>query len=208
MDKKKLLELGLTEEQATKVLEGLKAGYVDKAKFEQKETEAKNLSEQLTERDNQIKELKKFEGDNDALKTKLKELEDTNKAKADEYDKTLLIERKKSAIRLALLEDEAGKPHDVSMVAGMFNLDTINLNEDGTIASGYKEQNETLRKDKGFLFNTVQQGGEDKGTKRIGSTPADGQKKPPATDTPESFGARLAQNKLQMLGIKPKENNE
>ena len=203
MDKKKLLEMGLTEEQATNVLKSLKENYVEKTKFEEKVLEVTNLNEQVTQRDEQINSLKKFEGDNEELKSKLKEMETTNKTKADEYTKTLQLERKKSAVRFALLEDENGKPFDVGMVAGMFNLDTINLNEDGSIANGFKEQNETLRKDKAFLFNTNQtQGG--KGTKRIGDTPPDGQGKPPITDTPESYGARLAQNKLAMMGIKPK----
>lgn len=202
MDKQKLQEMGLTEEQIKKVLDTLKKGYVDKVTFEQKETELTNLSEQLKERDKQIESLKKFEGDNDALQTKIKEMETTNKTKADEYAKTLLQERKKSAVRFALLEDEGGKPYDVAMVAGMFNLDTINLNEDGSIANGFKEQNETLRKDKSFLFNKVQE--QNPGTKRMGTTPPDGQKNPPAADTPESFGARLAQTRLQQMGIKPK----
>lgn len=204
MNKQKLLEMGLTEEQAKQVLDALKKGYVDKTTFEQKETELTNLSAQLTERDKQIESLKKFEGDNSELQAKIKEMESTNKSKADEYTKTLLQERKKSAVRFALLEDEGGKPYDVAMVAGMFNLDNINLNEDGSIANGFKEQNETLRKDKSFLFNSVQQNTDKPGTKRVGNTPPDGQKNPPAADTAESFGARLAQNKLQMMGIKPK----
>lgn len=208
MDKKKLVEMGLTEEQATKISDMLKSGYVEKSKLDEKTTEAKNLKEQLDERDKQITELKKFEGDNGALKEKIKEMETANKTKADEYSKSLLTERKKSAIRFALLEDEAGKPHDVSMVAGMFNLDNINLNEDGSIASGFKEQNETLRKDKAFLFNVAQEAGKQgAGTKRVGNPPADGQQKPPVTDTPEAYGARLAKNRLQMYGIKVKENN-
>ena len=203
MDKKKLLEMGLTEEQATSVLKSLKENYVEKAKFDEKALEITNLNEQVKQRDEQINSLKKFEGDNEELKTKLKEMETTNKTKADEYTKTLQLERKKSAVRFALLDDEAGKPFDVGMVAGMFNLDNINLNEDGSIANGFKEQNETLRKDKAFLFNT-NQGKDGKGTKRVGDTPPDGQNKPPVTDTPESYGARLAQQKLSMMGIKPK----
>lgn len=203
MDKQKLQEMGLTEEQVKQVLDALKKGYVTKATLEQKENEIKNLSDQVKERDTQIESLKKFEGDNTELQAKIKEMETSNKTKADEYSKTLLQERKKSAVRFALLEDEGGKPFDVGMVAGMFNLDTINLNEDGSIANGFKEQNETLRKDKAFLFNTTQQG-QQNGTKRVGNTPADGQKNPPPADTPENFGAKLAQNKLQMMGIKPK----
>lgn len=196
--------MGLTEEQATKVLQGIKDGYVDKASLEQKQTEVKNLSEQLKERDKQIQSLKKFEGDNEQLKAKLEEMETTNKDKADEYSKNLLLERKKSAVRFALLEDQDGKPHDVSMVAGMFDLDTVNLNEDGSIANGFKEQNENLRKDKPFLFTTPQQSG----TRRVGDVPPDGQKQPPQADTPEAFGARLAQNKLQMMGIKVNSDNK
>ena len=204
MDKQKLQEMGLTEEQIKNVLDALKKGYVDKATLEQKTAEIKNLTEQVKERDTQIESLKKFEGDNSELQAKIKEMETTNKTKADEYTQTLLQERKKSAVRFALLEDEGGKPFDVAMVAGMFNLDNINLNEDGSIANGFKEQNETLRKDKAFLFNTVQGGQTNPGTKRVGNTPADGQKNPPPADTPENFGAKLAQNKLQMMGIKPK----
>lgn len=203
MDKQKLQEMGLTEEQIKNVLDALKKGYVDKATLEQKTAEIKNLTEQVKERDTQIESLKKFEGDNSELQAKIKEMETTNKTKADEYTQTLLQERKKSAVRFALLEDEGGKPFDVAMVAGMFNLDNINLNEDGSIANGFKEQNESLRKDKAFLFNTVQ-GQQHQGTKRVGNTPADGQKNPPPADTPENFGAKLAQNKLQMMGIKPK----
>ena len=202
MDKKKLLEMGLTEEQATKVLNSLKEGYVDKATFDQKKTEADNLSTQLKDRDKQIESLKKFEGDNEALKTKIQEMEETNKTKASEFDNTLLLEKKKNAVRLALLEDEGGKPYDVAMVAGMFNLDTVNLNEDGTIANGFKEQNENIRKEKAFLFTSPQS--TNPGTKRVGEKPADGDKNPPPTDTPEAFGSRLAQNKLAMMGIKPK----
>lgn len=203
MDKQKLLEMGLTEEQAKQILDSLKKGYVDKVTFEQKTKELETLNEQVKQRDEQIESLKKFEGDNTQLQTKIKEMESTNKAKADEYTKTLLQERKKSAVRFALLEDEGGKPYDVSMVAGMFNLDTINLNEDGSIANGFKEQNEALRKDKAFLFAAQQTQG-NAGTRRFGNTPPDGQDKPPATDTPESFGARLAQTRLQQMGIKVK----
>lgn len=202
MDKKKLLEKGLTEEQAKEVLELIKSNYVDKTLLDQKTNELDTLKKQITERDNQIKSLKKFEGDNEALQKKLTEMEETNKAKADEYNSTLLLERKKNAVKFALLEDEAGKPYDATMVAGMFNLDTINLNEDGTIANGFKEQNETLRKNKAFLFSESS----DKGTKRVGTTPPDGVNKPPVTDTPESFGARLAQTQLQMMGINSNEN--
>lgn len=210
MDKQKLLEMGLTEEQTKHILDSLKKGYVDKVTFEQKTKEIETLNEQVKQRDQQIESLKKFEGDNTQLQAKIKEMETTNKAKTDEYTKTLIQERKKSAVRFALLEDEGGKPYDVSMVAGMFNLDNINLNEDGSIANGFKEQNEALRKDKSFLFNnTATQPGVNAGTRRVGNTPPDGQNNPPKTDTPEAYGARLAQNKLQMMGIKTNlENNK
>lgn len=203
MDKKTLLEMGLNEEQATKILQTVKEEYVSKTSSDQKDVELTNLKEQLKQRDDQIKSLEKFEGDNEQLKAKLDEMKTANENKTEEYNKTLLLERKKSAIRFALLEDEGGKPFDVSMVAGMFNLDNINLNEDGSIANGFKEQNETLRKDKAFLFNTAQNG-----TKRVGITPPDGKEGNPPVDTPEAFGSRLAQNKLQMMGIKPNTDNK
>jgi hypothetical protein len=213
MTKEQLLAAGFTEEQATNILklykEAIDGNYVPKHRFDEVNAELKTTKEQVKERDTQIKELKKFEGDSKALQDKIAELEAANADKDKEYQSNLALERKKNAIRLALLEDENGKPYDAEMVMGLFNLEQVLIDEaTGKITSGYKEQNEALRKEKAFLFSPkedINKGGDGKpaGWKPQGQTPPDGNGGQGGTDPSISYGKSLAQIKLGMMGIKP-----
>ena len=212
MTREQLLALGFTEEQVTNILkvhkETIDGSYVPKHRFDEVNGELTQSKEQVKERDTQIKELKKFEGDSKALQDKITELETANSDKDKEYQSNLALERKKNAIRLSLLEDENGKPHDAEMVMGLFNLEQVLIDEaTGKITSGYKEQNEALRKEKAFLFGEKQPagGGDDKkpGISIKGQTPPDGSGGQGGTDPSVSYGKSLAQIKLGMMGIKP-----
>ena len=83
MKKEQLLKEGFTEEQATKILDmyldAIKNKYVPNHRFNELNEELKSAKEQLSDRDTQIKALKKFEGDATALQEKIKELEKTNR---------------------------------------------------------------------------------------------------------------------------------
>lgn len=219
MKKEQLLALGFTEEQVTNILklykEAIDGNYVAKHRFDEVNEELKTAKEQVTERDNQIAELKKFEGNSKALQEKITALENENAAKDKEYKANLALERKKNAIKLALLEDENGKPHDVDMVMGLFNLEQVVIDEEtGKITAGYKEQNEALRKEKAFLFGEKQPAGgsEDKnknpGWKPQGQTPPDGNGGQGGIDPSISYGKHLAQLRLSMMGIQPAEAEE
>ena len=63
-----LMAEGLSQEQATKVLNAHKAAvsgaYVPKSRFDEVNTQLSNANAQVSERDAQIAGLKKFEGDN------------------------------------------------------------------------------------------------------------------------------------------------
>ncbi len=213
MTKEQLLAAGFTEEQATNILklhkEAIDGNYVPKHRFDEVNAELKTTKEQVIERDKQITELKKFEGDSKALQEKITALENENAAKDKEYKANLALERKKNAIRLALLEDENGKPHDVDMVMGLFNLEQVIIDEaTGKIISGFKEQNDAIRKEKAFLFSSKEdtdKGGDGKpvGWKPTGTPPADGDKGSKGGDPSVSYGKSLAQIKLGMMGIKP-----
>jgi hypothetical protein len=93
------------------------------------------------------------------------------------------------------------------MVSGLYDLSKIVLDEGGKISSGFKEQDETIRKDKAFLFK-VDDAGKQKpgdqpgGFKPFGATPPDGSKGG-QTDTATAYGAGLAAMKLGMLGKTP-----
>ena len=213
MTKEQLLAAGFTEEQATNILklhkEAIDGNYVAKHRFDEVNGELKTSKEQVTERDKQITDLKKFEGDTKALQEEITTLESDNATKDKEYKANLALERKKNAIKLALLEDENGKPHDADMVMGLFNLEQVVIDEStGKISSGYKEQNDSIRKEKTFLFSAKEdggKGGEGKpaGWKPAGTPPADGDKGGAGSDPSISYGKSLAQIKLGMMGIKP-----
>lgn len=215
MTKEQLIAQGLTEEQATAVLklhtDTLDGNYVPKHRFDEINTELKNSKDQLKERDKQIEGLKKFEGDASELKKKVEELEETNKQTATDYANKLAQERKQNAVKLALLGDEAGKPHDVDMVMSLFNLEQITIDESGKIVSGFKEQNETIRKDKSFLFDVKQQQDQNQnkpGWKPTGNLPGDGDTNPPKSDEVVNFGKSLAKTKLGMMGVAQQNNQE
>ena len=210
MTKEQLLEAGFTEEQATNILklhkEAIDGNYVAKHRFDEVNGELKMAKEQVTERDIQITDLKKFEGDTKALQEKITALETDNAAKDTEYQSKLNQERKMNAVKLALLEDESGKPHDADMVMSLFNLEQVTIDETtGKITGGFKEQHENIRKEKAFLFSTKEESGADKkpGWKPAGDPPADGDKGGGGGDPSVSYGKSLAQIKLGMMGVKP-----
>ena len=212
MDKKKLIDAGLTEEQAANVVklhkEVIDGQFVPKHRFDEINTELKTAKEQLTERDGQIKELKKFKGDSEALAAKITELEEANKQKATEYQTSLATERKRNAIRLALLEDAEGKPFDADMVMGLFDLEKVIMDETtGKISAGFKEQNEAIRKEKGFLFEPKADPANPNGWKPRGNGIKDGDPGTPP-NTSEAYGKSLASIKLGMMGIAPGSTNE
>lgn len=210
MDKKKLIDAGFSEEQVASILkihkEAVDGKFVPKYRFDEVNNELKTAKDQLTERDTQIKELKKFEGDSKALAAKIVEMEEANKQKDAEYKANMELERKRNSVRLALLEDAEGKPHDADMVMGLFDLSKVTMDEAGKITAGFKEQNETIRKEKSFLFEAKSDPKNPNGWKPKGNGPKDGDHNN-GPDTAETYGKSLAAIKLGMMGIAPNDSN-
>ena len=209
MDKETLTAAGLSEDQITNVLklhkEEIDSNYVPIHRFNEVNTELKTTKTSLTDRDKQIEGLNKFEGTAAELQTKVKELEDANKAADAKYKQELAAEQKRNAVKLSLLDDAEGKPHDVEMVMSLFNLDTIEVDESGKITKGFKEQAEAIHKDKAFLFASKTDPGKPAGWKPAGTPPPDGDKGGQSADPSVSFGKSLAQIKLGMMGVQPTE---
>ncbi len=63
--------------------------------------------------------------------------------------------RKKWALKSALLKSKGGRPYDVDLVAGLFDMDSIQINEKGEITEGFQKQEAFLRKYKGYLFEPI-----------------------------------------------------
>lgn len=210
MNKEELIAMGLSAEVADKVLashrQAVDGNYIPRHRFDEVNTDAKSLRDQIKERDKQIADLKKFEGTNVELSDKIKVLEEANKNATTEYQSKLATERKRNAIKMELLQDADGKPHDADMVMGLFNLDQVLVEEaTGKITGGFKEQRDNLRKEKAFLFNQTTNPAAPKpnGFTPVGKPPVDGDGSGAASDPSISFGKGLAAVKLGMMGVAP-----
>lgn len=153
MDKQALIALGLTEEQATKVLEQHKEdlkGYIPKSRFDEVNDAKKKAEETIKERDTQITELSKI--DATKLQEEITRLQTENKTAAEKYEQELKETKLTNAIKLAI----TGKAQDEDLVAGLFDKTKLILGDDGKI-TGLDEQLKTLQESKGFLFKQEEQ---------------------------------------------------
>lgn len=185
--KREFLEgMGLEKEAIDKIMaEHGKTVESHKSKAETLQTNVDDLNEQLTQRDKDLKDLKKQAEGNEELQQKYNDLE-----KQYTEDKTALETKVRdtqlsSAIKLAL----AGKVHDSDIAISQIDKQTIELGEDGNIAKGLDEQIKTLQESKPFLF--VPDKPETPEFK--GATPVDNNNPPNGNNDP--FAAKLAQYK-------------
>lgn len=168
---KNLLEQhGVAEEVAQNVVtaaeEKLK-DFVPKHRFDEVNEAKKQLAEQLTERDNQLAELKKSAGDNEELRKQIEALQNENKEREKEYQGRLRDMAITTAIKLAV----AGEAHDPDLVANLIDKSKIEVDEQGNVKAGLDDQINSLRESKAFLF--VQKQADPQG-KFKGMNPADG----------------------------------
>lgn len=194
--KKKLVELGLTDELAQKVVDNfgdvIDGIYVTKERFNEVNTELKQAKETITERDKQLEKLKKDNESNEDLKKTIQDLQVANKTAKEEADKALAAERKSNAIKLELM----GKVHNPAITMNLLKMDEVIMNEDGTVKSGLKEQLKALEKTDSYLF--IPQG--DNNNQNVntnpyvkGATPKDGEGAPQTNlSKAEQFAKNLA----------------
>ena len=197
--KEKLVKLGLTEEMAQKVVDNfgdvIDGEYVTKQRFNEVNKELKQAKDTITERDNQIAELKDDEESSEALKTKIKELEKSNKEAAEKAKADLDAERKSNAIKLELM----GKVHNTDITMSQLKLDEIIMDDNGKVKSGLKEQLNALKKSDSYLFIEEKEPDGNNGNNQNnepyvkGATPKDGEgSKPSNLSKGEQFAINLA----------------
>lgn len=205
MDKEMLKELGIDDEKANKVLE-LYSAKEAKAEEDKKAAvlESEQLKESVKNYEAQLNTLKQTSGDSEALKAKIAELEEENKAKVGEYQKKLDAQRTQTAVRLALLSREH-RPHDAEIVASLIDLDKIEIDEKGNIRRGLDKQLEALEEKRPFLFEQGTKA--PTGAKPFAPNPA--ATEPKKEQEKKSIGKELAQRavaaKLRAKGITRKE---
>ena len=102
MKKEELIAKGLTEEQATAVIDiytNEMKGFIPKARFDEVNTAKADLEKQVADRDKQLKTLKDEAKDSEVLQAKITELEDANKATKKAYEDKIRDMKLTSAIK-------------------------------------------------------------------------------------------------------------
>ncbi|MEE0138245.1 phage scaffolding protein [Fusobacterium ulcerans] len=156
MTKEILMKMGLTEEQATKVLEAhgiaINGKYIPKERFDEVNTKVKQLETSVSERDKQLDDLKKSTGDVEALKTQIQTLQNDNKTKEEAYKVELSNLKKNNALELALT---GAKVKNSKAIKALLDDEKIKLKDDGTL-EGLSEQLEAIKKTDAYLFEETQ----------------------------------------------------
>ncbi len=145
MNKEELIALGLTAEQADKVIAGY-GNTIPKSRFDEVNTAKKQLEKDIASRDQQLEELKKV--DAAGLQAKIAELQQENTTAKEQYEKDLKDTQLSSAIKLAL----TGKVHDADIAIRELDITKIELDDKGGIKTGLDEQLKSLQESKSFLF--------------------------------------------------------
>ena len=127
---------------------GLYEGYIPKDKFDEKNTEAKNLQEQLEAQTKLVNELKEKGNLSDEYRRQIDELKASLEQKDKDYRAEITGMRKSSAIEKALSE---AKAREAKAVMPYLDQAKILVNDDGSV-TGLKEQLEAVKKDHSFLF--------------------------------------------------------
>lgn len=153
MNKEDLIAMGLTEEQAKKVMDSLDGNYVTKTRFNEVNEENKTLKKSVSDRDKQLEDLKKSSGDNEELKKQIETLqqENANQKKAHEAEMTQL--RLDNAIDAALT---AGGAKNIKAVRALLDTSKAKVGEDGKL-TGFDDQLSAIQKSDSYLFAEKQQ---------------------------------------------------
>lgn len=144
MTKQELIDLGLSEENADKVLKE----HVPYDRFKQVNNDKKALEGQIADLNKSI----------DSLNTKIKAGESAEQSIKDlqaqlaQKDAQMKAGRKDAALRLALTE---AKAKNAKAALALLDADKLELQEDGTV-KGIKEAIEALQKSDAYLFDTEQ----------------------------------------------------
>ena len=153
MKKEDLIAMGLSEDQAKKVMDSLDGNFVTKARFNEVNEENKTLKQSVADRDKQLEDLKKSSGDNAELKKQIETLQQQNADQKKAHDAEMAQLKLDNAIDAALT---AAGAKNIKAVRAMIDTSKMKLGEDGTV-EGLSDAIKAVQKSDSYMFNTVQQ---------------------------------------------------
>lgn len=153
MTRDTLVEMGLTEELAAKVMGSLNGNYVPKNRFNEISRENETLKAAAKEHEKQLDTLKKSAGDNESLSQQIADLQAANQTAKESYEAQMNQLKIDFAVEKALT---GAKAKNVTAAKALLDLKDAKLDEDGSV-KGLSEQIEKLSKaeDSKFLFDTA-----------------------------------------------------
>ena len=141
MTRKQLEELGLTKEQADKVIE-INGADIENAKTDLKSTvktlekDKEELQKQINDRDSQLDTLKKSAGDNESLSQQIADLQAANQTAKESYEAQMNQLKIDFAVEKALT---GAKAKNIKAAMALLDLKDAKLDEDGSV-KGLSEQ--------------------------------------------------------------------
>lgn len=148
MKKEDLTAMGLTEEQAQKVMQSLDGNFVTKTRFNEVNEENKTLKQSVSDRDKQLETLKKENGDNAELKQQIADLQKQNAEQNKAHEAEMSKLKLDNAVEAALI---AAGAKNTKAVRSLFENEKISLGEDGSV-SGIDEQIAAVKKSDPYMF--------------------------------------------------------
>lgn len=202
MDKAFLKEIGISDENITKIMQAhsneIKDGYVPLARFNEVNTAKKNADETVKTMTKQLDDLKKVGAE--SLQSEIDRLKAENTVAQEKYEKDLTTLKKNNALDKALT---AAHAKNMTAARAFFNLDDLEL--DGDNIKGIDKKIKALSDDEAtsFLFASDKP---DKGGTFKGVTPTN---PPSGGNNPEegSLGASFAQKFNARFGAAPNNQN-
>lgn len=151
MERDFLKKLGIDDDTVKKIM--LQYGkdirsYEDK--LNENKTTIDGLTEQLSQRDTQLKDLGTKAEDNEKLKEKVEEYKSKNTELSKEWQGKLDAQSKKFAISNSLRDTGA---KNITAVSALLDLDKVSLDDKGKL-TGLDDQVEALKKSDGYLFTS------------------------------------------------------
>lgn len=149
MTKEKLIELGLSEEQATAVLKEVGNTHVTLTRFNEVNEAKKRLEVDLKDRDKQLVEISKNNKDNTDLQSQIQALQDANKLAIENHNNELSRIKLENALDMALAGAKGRNP---KAIKALLDMDKIKVDEEGL--KGLEEQLASLKSNESYLFET------------------------------------------------------